>query len=98
MLPTATAEALQVLSDPLNNQLLASLPVNVFEALRREFSTVDLPIKTVLSHPEDEVDWIYFPQTGMVSILHVPDDGEVRGIEIATVGKEGVVGAMAGLG
>jgi CRP-like cAMP-binding protein len=44
----------------------------------------------------DEVDQIYFPHYGMLSLLAVLRDG--KAIETATVGREGVVGAMAGLG
>ena len=43
-----------------------------------------------------EVDHIYFPHNGMFSLLAVMRDG--KAIETATVGREGVVGAMAGLG
>ena len=44
----------------------------------------------------DEVDQVYFPHYGMLSLLAVLRDG--KAIETATVGNEGVVGAMAGLG
>jgi CRP-like cAMP-binding protein len=50
----------------------------------------------VLTEAGDEVDQIYFPQYGMLSLLAVLRDG--KAIETATVGREGVVGAMAGLG
>ena len=43
-----------------------------------------------------EVDQVYFPHNGMFSLLAVMRDG--KAIETATVGREGVVGAMAGLG
>ena len=43
-----------------------------------------------------EVDHVYFPHGGMFSLLAVMRDG--KAIETATVGREGVVGAMAGLG
>ena len=39
---------------------------------------------------------IYFPSGGMFSLLAVMRDG--KAIETATVGREGVIGAMAGLG
>ena len=39
---------------------------------------------------------MYFPQNGMLSLVVVMSDG--KAIETATVGQEGVVGAMAGLG
>ena len=59
-------------------------------------STLNLQQGTVLSEAGDEVDQIYFPHDGMLSLLAVLRDG--KAIETATVGREGVVGAMAGLG
>jgi len=50
----------------------------------------------VLFESGDEVDQVYFPHYGMLSLLAVLRDG--KAIETATVGREGVVGAMAGLG
>jgi CRP-like cAMP-binding protein len=57
---------------------------------------VELSQGIVLFEPGDEVDQIYFPLSGMVSLVIVMQDG--KAIETATVGREGVVGAMAGLG
>lgn len=59
-------------------------------------TSTPLPQNTVLLEAGDEVDQIYFPQSGMLSLLVVMRDG--KAIETATVGREGVVGAMAGLG
>ena len=50
----------------------------------------------VLFEPGDEVGHVYFPHDGMISLLAVMKNGEA--VETATVGREGVVGAMAGLG
>src|SRR6202020_1593954 len=44
----------------------------------------------------DEIDYVYFPLSGMLSLLAVLKDG--KAIETATVGREGAGGAMAGLG
>jgi CRP-like cAMP-binding protein len=49
----------------------------------------------VLREPGDEVDHVYFPHSGMLSLLAVMRDG--KAVETATIGREGVVGAMAGL-
>jgi CRP-like cAMP-binding protein len=59
-------------------------------------TTEQLPQGDVLFESGDEVDQIFFPHTGMLSLLTVLRDG--KAIEVATVGREGVVGAMAGLG
>jgi CRP-like cAMP-binding protein len=81
---------------PLDNILLAALPRDHFDRLLPNLSTVVLPQGIVLYDAGDEVDQVYFPQFGMLSLLAVLRDG--KAIETATVGREGVVGAMAGLG
>jgi CRP-like cAMP-binding protein len=81
---------------PLDNKLLASLPRVDFDRLLPHLSTVSLQQGSVLIEAADEVDQIYFPHHGMLSLLAVLRDG--KAIETATVGREGVVGAMAGLG
>jgi CRP-like cAMP-binding protein len=81
---------------PLDNKLIASLPRDHFDRLQLHLSTVSLQQGSVLFEAGDEVDQIYFPHDGMLSLLAVLRDG--KAIETATVGREGVVGAMAGLG
>ncbi len=74
---------------PLDNKLLTSLPRGDFDRLLPHLSTHTLEQGIVLMEAGDEVD-------GMLSLLAVLRDG--KAIETATVGREGVVGAMAGLG
>jgi len=81
---------------PLDNKLLTSLPRDHFDRLLPNLSTVSLQQGAVLYEAGDEVDQVYFPHYGMLSLLAVLRDG--KAIETATVGSEGVVGAMAGLG
>ena len=82
--------------DPTSNRLLANLPRNDLQALLLSTALVELHQGVVLFEPGDEVDQIYFPLSGMVSLVLVMQDG--KAIETATVGREGVIGAMAGLG
>jgi CRP-like cAMP-binding protein len=81
---------------PLDNKLLASLPRGDFDRLLPHLSTLTPEQGIILMEAGDEVDQIYFPHYGMLSLLAVLRDG--KAIETATVGREGVVGAMAGLG
>src|SRR6188474_2363643 len=83
-------------SNEIKNQLLAALPPNVFNALRPHLVHVELEVRTLVYAPEDEVEWVYFPSSGMISILQPTSDS--RGIELATVGREGALGAIAGFG
>ena len=83
-------------TEPLDNTLLASLPPKDFAALAPHLTTSLLPQGQVVHEAGVEVDYVYFPHGGMFSLLAVMRDG--KAIETATVGREGVVGAMAGLG
>jgi CRP-like cAMP-binding protein len=83
-------------SEPSANRLLGMLSVADFERLVPAMTTVSLEAGLVLNQPGEEPECIYFPHTGMISLLAVMTDG--KAVETATVGREGVVGAMAGLG
>jgi CRP-like cAMP-binding protein len=80
----------------LDNKLLWSLPRDQFDLLTSNLITQSLEQGLVLIEAGDEVDYVYFPHYGMLSLLAVLKDG--KAVETATVGREGVVGAMAGLG
>jgi CRP-like cAMP-binding protein len=82
--------------DPLANRILASLSQMDFSRVSPLLKNVSYEQGFVLQEPGDEVEHIYFPYVGMISLLAVLKDGNA--IETATVGREGVVGAMAGLG
>jgi CRP-like cAMP-binding protein len=77
------------------NRLLAALPVDDFNRLKPHFVFVTLAQGTPLFEAQDEVTQIYFPLAGMISLLVLLKNGQA--VETATVGREGVVGAMAGL-
>jgi CRP-like cAMP-binding protein len=80
----------------MRNKLLAALPRDHYALLAPNMVTGMFTQNTVLSETGDEVDQVYFPHNGMLSLLAVMRDG--KAIETATVGREGLVGGMAGLG
>jgi CRP-like cAMP-binding protein len=80
----------------LDNELLAVLPRADFALIEAHLETVSFEQGHLLIEAGDEVDRVYFPHAGMISLLTVTRDG--RAIETSTVGRDGVVGAMAGLG
>jgi CRP-like cAMP-binding protein len=79
----------------LANKLLAALPPTDFETLKTHFVILPMAQGTLLFEVHDEVDQIFFPLSGMISLLVVLKNGNA--VETATVGREGVVGAMAGI-
>jgi CRP-like cAMP-binding protein len=80
----------------LDNKLLATLPHDDLNLLQGHFTIEPLAQNTSLFNVDDEVKHVSFPLSGMVSLLVILNNGDA--VETATVGREGVVGAMAGLG
>jgi CRP-like cAMP-binding protein len=81
---------------PIDTKLLAALPRGQMDLLAPLASTRQLAQGVVLLEAGEELDQVFFPHSGMLSLIMVLDDGNA--IEVGTVGRERVVGAMAGLG
>jgi CRP-like cAMP-binding protein len=78
------------------NRLLAALPHEVLSSLRLHLKPVSLPRGRVLCDAEEPLKRIYFVEAGVVSLVSVFEDGTTP--EMATVGREGMVGIGALLG
>jgi CRP-like cAMP-binding protein len=78
------------------NLLLAALPAADRALLDPHLKKVTLEQGTVLHEHGEPIERIYFPHSGMVSILTVMQQGEA--VETATVGREGAVGSLSALG
>jgi CRP-like cAMP-binding protein len=78
------------------NRLLASLKADEVSVLSRHFREVSLSQGEVLEERGRRVDAVFFPQSGMVSlVVEMPEDETV---EVGMVGSEGAVGLNVGLG
>jgi CRP-like cAMP-binding protein len=75
------------------NLLLAALPVDEYERIAQSLETVPLKLKTVLHRPGEAIAHVYFPGGGFCSVLTVLKDGGM--VEVATLGREGMVGITA---
>ena len=80
----------------VSNRLLDSLPAAETALLKSQLKTVTMVQGTLLQEQGDQIGHVYFPQSGMISLLAVMKQGQ--SVEIATVGREGAVGAMSGFG
>ncbi len=78
------------------NRLLAALPPEAYEQLPPVLEHVALSFKQTLQEPDIPMSHVYFPLSGVVSILVVLEDE--TSIEVATVGNEGMVGLPVFLG
>jgi len=84
------------LLDPLKNHLLAALPQADFVLIANHLTTASVLPGQILNESDNSIRQVYFPLKGMLSLLAVLKGG--KAIETATVGREGVVNAMCGLG
>ena len=78
------------------NTFLRSLGETALAAFSASLETVSLKAGADLYQPDDPVDWVYFPETGLISLISVLEDGEQA--ESAVVGREGAVGLIEAAG
>jgi CRP-like cAMP-binding protein len=79
-----------------SNGLLASLSADDFELIRPHLRIVRIFHEQVLLEAGDPVKQVYFPHSGVVSLVVNLDKGER--VEVAMVGRESVLGTFAALG
>ncbi|WP_338421945.1 Crp/Fnr family transcriptional regulator [Nostoc flagelliforme] len=80
----------------MKNQLLAALPSKEYSRLVAYMEVVPLEFKQDLYLRNQPIEYVYFLNYGIASMLTVLTDGSA--IEVATVGNEGMVGLPVFLG
>ena len=81
---------------PVKNVILLSLPDAEFNIVRPELEPVDLPRYFIMHEPGEKIQYAYFLNDGMTSLVVVSKDG--RSVEVGIVGREGMVGAPLAAG
>jgi CRP-like cAMP-binding protein len=79
-----------------SNRFLAILPPHDFALLTPHLRTVTLEHGVMLHDAAEEIERVYFPHSGMISLTAVMQSGAA--VETATIGRAGVIGASTGLG
>jgi CRP-like cAMP-binding protein len=75
--------------------VLKSLPAEELELLRAELERAPLKFRQVLQDIDQPLTHLWFPRTGVLSMVSEMEDGSV--VEVATVGREGLVGISVAL-
>lgn len=73
-----------------SNSLLAMVSEGERERLAFDFELVSLHLRQTIFKEGQPIDHVYFPISGVMSLVSQMQDG--RGIEIATIGNEGMAG------
>ena len=78
------------------NRLLHALPNRILKRLMPELEHIRCASGQVLMEADRSLDYIYFPHSGVISVVAVYANGNT--IEMATIGREGCSGVQALLG
>jgi CRP-like cAMP-binding protein len=77
------------------NRILNALPQNIFAAVEPHLKQMDLAFGAVVAETDQPVDRVYFPDTGVISLVVEMEVGDM--IETAMVGRDGVVNGTSAL-
>ena len=75
---------------PVANKVLLSIPDNEFSAIGSLLEPVGLPRHSILHEPSEKLNFAYFPNAGLISLVVTMEDGKT--VEAAVVGNEGAAG------
>src|SRR5438094_5621099 len=78
---------MSALSNWPRNRLLLALPSSNLKRLMPELEQIRYQREQILVDADSPLDHVFFPDSGIVSVVAVYADGSV--IEMATIGKEG---------
>jgi CRP-like cAMP-binding protein len=81
---------------PIRNLILKTIPDDEYASLQPHLEFVELPQQRILHEPGEKIEFAYFLNAGMASLVVLTQDG--RSVEVAIVGKEGVVGTSLAVG
>ena len=80
----------------IRNLLLSSLPHEEQQRISALLEVTSLSVRELLHKPGELIDHVYFPGGGFCSIVTVLEDGAM--VEVAAIGREGLVGVTAEAG
>jgi len=80
----------------IQNNLLAALSETGHQDLISYLTKVSVPLGEVLHQAREDIQYVYFPESCVISILSTMEDGST--VEVGVVGHEGMLGLRVLLG
>lgn len=78
------------------NRILSRLSESDFALMEAGLSAVDLPVRKQLEASRRQIEHVYFPDNGILSVVANGDNK--RGIEVGLIGREGMSGLAIVMG
>jgi len=85
-----------LLGRPVTNGILLAISDREYKAIRLHLEFVAFPTQQVLQEPGENIEYIVFLNSGLVSLLVVTSDA--RSVEVGMVGRDGCVGGALASG
>ena len=82
--------------DAQMNHLIAALPADEFIRLKPNLEPVTLSLGEVIYESGEQLDYLYFPTTAIISLLYIMENGSTA--EIGMAGNDGLVGIALYMG
>ena len=80
----------------VGNKILLSIPDKEYDLLRPHLEFLRMPHHLSLYEPGQPLEFVHFPNAGMVSLVIATEDGKT--VEVGEVGREGFAGTQAAVG
>jgi hypothetical protein len=81
---------------PVSNKILLSLPDSEYKLIRPELEFVKLPHHRYLYESNRKIEFIYFPNGGLISLVVAMEDS--KAVEVGLLGSEGFAGGPSVFG
>src|SRR5579863_10748234 len=91
-----SGERTNIEGKPVSSLILLSISDSDYSSLRPHLEYVSLPNHLVLHEPGGRLEFAYFPNRGLISLVVVMKDGKTA--EAGIVGNEGFIGTPAAVG
>jgi CRP-like cAMP-binding protein len=80
----------------VSNDALCAMTEKEWRVLRPHLVYLDMPDHLILHHPHETLKYLYFPNSGLISLVVFLQNG--RTVEAGIMGREGIVGLPAAMG
>jgi len=80
----------------VGNEILLSIPPKEYALILPHLEFLGMPHHLTLYEPGQQLEFVHFPNTGMVSLVIATEDGKT--VEVGEVGREGFAGIQAAVG
>ncbi|MBA3694731.1 MAG: Crp/Fnr family transcriptional regulator [Acidobacteria bacterium] len=78
------------------NYILNALPEEDFNRLLPDLTPVKLPHGQILYRPDEPIEYVYFPNNSVLSVVAITADGQ--SVESGVIGREGMAGVNVLMG